>query len=464
MKILLLNPPGTRRYIRDYYCSHISKGRYYWPPLDLQVLSGHLVQDHEVFVLDAIVEDLSPDEVNQIIEFYNPQVIFFLTGSVSWLEDRLFINKLSRSTRWKTYALGDLAAFEPALCFQYFPFIDGVLSDFLSSAVFHLLAEDECFEGHGFATRSGYKKSGYTPFPERGDFDCHLPQFGLFSEKKYHLAHLHYHPFAAVLTDFGCPFTCSFCPYERIPWRKRSTEDLFRELAYHHERGIREIWFKDQSFGANTEHTRHILSRMVRDKLIFSWSCETRIEYLHDSMLELMAASGCHTVMIGIESATETVRSYYEKKYTDEYIKETITRCHRHNIKVLTHFIIGLPGETISTLESLPRYALSLDSDYATFNIATAEYGTTMREVAIEQHWLDGTVKNLDSSCSYPELRIPALDRTRVWEIHQQALRLFYLRPFYIISYMLSLKTSYQWKNFFLEGWSLLRSLVFQRR
>ena len=29
-RVLLLNPPGDRLYIRDQFCSHVSKGTYYW--------------------------------------------------------------------------------------------------------------------------------------------------------------------------------------------------------------------------------------------------------------------------------------------------------------------------------------------------------------------------------------------------------------------------------------------------
>ena len=55
-KILLLNPPGKQRYLRDYYCSHTSKARYYWGPFDLLVLSGILKADHELAHLDCILD------------------------------------------------------------------------------------------------------------------------------------------------------------------------------------------------------------------------------------------------------------------------------------------------------------------------------------------------------------------------------------------------------------------------
>lgn len=65
-RVLLLNPPGGKLYIRDYYCSFSSKASYYWPPQDLICLSGVLDERFEVGVVDAIVGRLSPEACLEI--------------------------------------------------------------------------------------------------------------------------------------------------------------------------------------------------------------------------------------------------------------------------------------------------------------------------------------------------------------------------------------------------------------
>ena len=67
-QILLLNPPGDKLYQRDMYCSGVSKANYYWPSIDLLVLSGILGQRYDVTILDAIVEGLTPEETRRRIE------------------------------------------------------------------------------------------------------------------------------------------------------------------------------------------------------------------------------------------------------------------------------------------------------------------------------------------------------------------------------------------------------------
>ena len=94
MNILLLNPPGKKLYVRDYYCSKVSKARYSYEPLDLLMLSGILSTHHRISVLDAIVHHTSPSDCLKEIKAINPQVVISLTGAVSYYEDVEFWKSL----------------------------------------------------------------------------------------------------------------------------------------------------------------------------------------------------------------------------------------------------------------------------------------------------------------------------------------------------------------------------------
>ncbi|HBA25900.1 MAG TPA: hypothetical protein DCY98_00660, partial [Nitrospinae bacterium] len=83
MNILLLNPPGKKIYVRDYYCSKTSKANYIYHPIDLLLLSGILASRHSVDLIDAIAERLSPDDCLNRIANKKPDAIIALTGAVS---------------------------------------------------------------------------------------------------------------------------------------------------------------------------------------------------------------------------------------------------------------------------------------------------------------------------------------------------------------------------------------------
>jgi len=98
-KILLINPPGKELYLRDQHCSSISKADYYWPPIDLLILSGIVSTEHEVFIIDAIIDNIGENECLDLINKYLPDYIIFLTGIVSWQGDFDFIQKVITKKR-----------------------------------------------------------------------------------------------------------------------------------------------------------------------------------------------------------------------------------------------------------------------------------------------------------------------------------------------------------------------------
>src|SRR3989344_6619387 len=89
--ILLLNPPGDKTYLRDYYCSKVSKTDYIYQPTDLLLLSGILFQDYDIQFIDAIADRLSIEKCKDKILKINPDIIVCLTGSVSKNIDFEFI-------------------------------------------------------------------------------------------------------------------------------------------------------------------------------------------------------------------------------------------------------------------------------------------------------------------------------------------------------------------------------------
>ena len=91
-KILLLNPPGKKLYLRDYFCSKVSKADYINSPVDFVMLSGVLnTGDFEIQLLDAIVEKISAGDCLARIKKQNFDIIIALIGSVSLKEDEIFL-------------------------------------------------------------------------------------------------------------------------------------------------------------------------------------------------------------------------------------------------------------------------------------------------------------------------------------------------------------------------------------
>ena len=65
---------------------------------------------------------------------------------------------------------------------------------------------------------------------------------------------------------------------------------------------------------------------------------------------------------------------------------------------------------------------------------------------------------NLDFRSAYyePVVRSEHLSKERIFELHKQAVKRFYLRPKFILKTLLSLRSFAEVKNYFIAGMNLL--------
>ncbi|WBX71662.1 hypothetical protein [Tenacibaculum retecalamus] len=95
--IIFLNPPGGNIFIRDYYCSKVSKAYYLPQPVDLLIQSSFFNEpEYKILVLDCIAENKTEIEALKIIRNFNPNYIIGLMGSVSLNEDSFFYKKVKQ--------------------------------------------------------------------------------------------------------------------------------------------------------------------------------------------------------------------------------------------------------------------------------------------------------------------------------------------------------------------------------
>lgn len=97
MKIFLLNSLNQTMCLRDQYCCFSSKADYCWPPIDLPIQSGILNQEHEVKVIDAIVEKITPDRYMRKIIEYQPELVVSLTRISSFVSNFQFAQSIKKT-------------------------------------------------------------------------------------------------------------------------------------------------------------------------------------------------------------------------------------------------------------------------------------------------------------------------------------------------------------------------------
>ncbi len=468
-KVLLLSPPNSRIVLRANYCSNESKASYYLPPCDLLIISAILNAHHDLHVIDAIAENLDKQETKERIDNYDPEIIIFMTGSISEQEDMLFLGHLKKD-RPETVLIGsgDMLLFAPIDNLKRYLFIDAILMDYASKDVLayidgHLSElEQVIFRVNGEIIspwRPGKGVKHYGDHRERQESKIGIPRHDLFPVKKYRNAIGQRFPFTVTMLTFGCAYICSFCPMEKLLFRYRDLSEVIEEMRFIQSQGIREVFFFDQTFASKRDYFLEFCRRMFEEKIDLTWSCETRVDVMDEEILTWMKRAGCHTINFGVETANEAMLNSQKKDIVNNQYTKIFSLCDNFGIKTLGHFIVGLPGENQKTVERTLQFAIELDCDYASFNIAEAPLGTSLRTESLKKSWIseDSEAQAGFLANAYPVSGNNSFEEVVRWR--DELVKGFYLRPSYIFKRLTAIRSWNQAVVLVREGTSLLRSL-----
>jgi len=461
VRVLLLNPPGRRIYIRDYFCSKTTKSNYLFHPVDLVTLSGTVGSAHDVSVLDCVAERLNPAAARERIAALDPEVVLSLVGSVSWDEDREFLGGLHADGR-RVLAIGDVLHEKSEERMRDEPWLEACLHVFSNRDVLHYLdGERESIED--MTVRAGDGTPERLLRVERkkrkGSFEIPRPRHELFPKHGYHFSFARKAPFATVLTDYGCPYPCTFCVIGTLGYQSRPVAGVLEELDALRADGVHEIFFMDQTFGVQRERALELCAAL-EERGDLSWTGYARPDLADDELLGAMSRAGCHTVMFGVESAEDELLSLYKKGYSSSIVGDAFRRAKRHGLRTVGTFIIGLPEETEESLRRTLELAVALEMDFMSVNMAVPRFGTPFREKAIELGLASTEDLVMDQGGEDAFLPTHTLDRESMLTMKKQMIRRFYLRPSYLWQRLKSVSSLYELRAQAREGLALLRRNV----
>lgn len=455
MKVLLLNPPSKRLVLRDYYCSTFSKASYLWHPVDLLAQTGRLWKRHEIKVLDAVALRMSGEQAEKVIEKIRPEAVLSLTSAGTWKEDFTFLERLKGKTSFRLFMSGEIFLEDAKNILEKYKFIDGALLNFIEEDFLKFLESD--FSPNPREIRSSVWRSGDKIEAQvnkaKGTFSLPPMRHELFPLKHYRMPWQRYHPFASLLTDYGCPFYCKFCNSRSIGYAIRRNEDIEEELDYIKSLGIKQLFIKDMTFGASRGHALEVLELMIRKNYGFAWNAYTRSDIVDEKLLALMKRAGCHLLQVGVESADEGLLKNYGKSITVQQTKDAFRIIKKHGIAVGAHFIFGLPGDTMEGIRKTVELALELDPVYASFNLAMPRLGASLESRGWEN-------TPLDSSGETPFYKLEHITEKGLAAERKRALRKFYFRTSYFKTLIFSVKTTNQIFELFRQASGLLKNSI----
>ena len=199
------------------------------------------------------------------------------------------------------------------------------------------------------------------------------------------------HPYVSLYTTRGCPAQCTFCLWPQTTsghaWRKRSTDDVAREMAKAKEYWpyVREYFFDDDTFNIQKARTVELCAKLKPLKL--TWSCTSRVTTDYET-LTAMKEAGCRLLIVGYESGDQQILKNIKKGATLERARQFTKDAHKLGLVIHGDFILGLPGESRDTIKNTMAFAKELDVETIQVSVAHAYPGTELYDYAIQNNFL----------------------------------------------------------------------------
>lgn len=256
-------------------------------------------------------------------------------------------------------------------------------------------------------------------------------------------------PYTFIVTSRGCPAGCKYC-IKHVSYqysvRLRSPEKLIAEMRLLRELGIHHVHMYADLFTVSRDQVVELCRLIIGDGLKMTWTCNSRVDYVDEEMMQLLGRAGCMLIAWGIESGNEAILKRAHKGYQMEQAQRALGWARAAGIKNWGYFIIGLPGETVGTIQETIAVAKALPLDIALFHVAAPYPGTPFFFEAVEHGWFRPGTKweevDMDEATvlDYPNLKAEDLV---YWQ--RRAFREWALRPGPIWTFLKSINS---WAGF----------------
>lgn len=248
------------------------------------------------------------------------------------------------------------------------------------------------------------------------------------------------HPYVSFYTGRGCKSRCTFCLWPQTisghRFRHRSAAKVAEEVAYilREMPEVKEIFFDDDTLTDAHEHVME-LSRLLGElgfgKPGFdkTWGCNAKAN-VPRHVLKVMKENGCRVLLVGYESGNQQILHNIKKGILVSKAREFTRDAHELGLTIHGTFILGLPGETLETIEETTRYAMELNPHTIQVSLAAPYPGTFLYKQATENGWFSGTDMLLDDGGNQlAQLSYPHLSSEVIFDKVEEMYRRFYFRP-----------------------------------
>lgn len=472
--ILLVNPPTPdgELWIRTQHrVGRKTRENMVWPQVSLAQMAAILHPTYKIKIIDANAERIRWPEFADLISKYQPK--YYMTQvTAPTLENDMYGTFLAKSRGATTIAFGTHVTPIPVETMRPYPSLDFILRgepdltirdllDHLEGKIDQrlpfiekLIADHDpdyrpSLDENGKVVLSGIKGlvwrkgeeiiiNATRPFIKDLD-DLPIPMHELLPYKKYRMP-LIKGPFTFIVTSRGCTAGCIYCIKHvnyQFTVRLRSPEKILEELWVLKKLGINNVNMYADLFTASRDQVMGLCKVMIESGINMKWTCNSRVDYVDEEMLQMMAKAGCWFMTWGLESGNEQVLRHARKGVYLDQAQRALTWAKKAGIKNWGYFIIGLPTETEETIRQTIDFSKKLPLDIALFHVAAPYPGTPFFFEVVREGWFrKGTRWEQVDMDKGTVLDYPGLPAERLLYWQKRAFREWALRPGPIFTYL----------------------------
>jgi radical SAM superfamily enzyme YgiQ (UPF0313 family) len=193
---------------------------------------------------------------------------------------------------------------------------------------------------------------------------------------------------------------------------------------------------------------------LIANKTPIKWQCYTRADCVDEELAYLMKKSGCETVFIAIESASDRLLTNMKKGETLQEIELGINLLNNIGININVFIMMGFNGESKSDVLNTVEFAKKVKPSSIIANILTPYPGTELFDnvvksgkLSYDQNWEDyyhqsgcmGVLSDLDRR-ELDELKVYFFNETEKYNRRysffrklQRAIKYLVTNPFKLI-------------------------------
>lgn len=168
-----------------------------------------------------------------------------------------------------------------------------------------------------------------------------------------------------ALSSRGCPFACTYCANSILHQvnrglgqlvRRRSPENMVAELAWAKKRySPKQVTFVDDVFVQSVEWLEKFVP-LYKKEIGLPYVVLTHPRFVTPRIAQLLADSGCFLLMLGLQSASEEIRTKILNRFeTNQEVSRAAKVCHQVGLKFSIDHIFNIPYEGLKEYEEAIR-------------------------------------------------------------------------------------------------------------